>query len=48
MESDENDVGTADCEKFFINHADRCAVSLHSANLIIVIAAVKTASIYRS
>jgi hypothetical protein len=45
--SDENDVGIADCEEFFFNYTDRCAVSLHFANLVIVIAAVKTASIYR-
>jgi hypothetical protein len=43
----EDDVGIVDCEEFFINYADRCAVSLYSANLIIVIAAVKTANIYR-
>jgi hypothetical protein len=43
----EDGVGIADCEKFFLNHADRCAVPLHSANLVIVIAAVKTASMYR-
>jgi hypothetical protein len=45
---DEDDIETADCEEFFVNHAGRCAVSLHSANLVVVIAAVKTASIYRS
>jgi hypothetical protein len=44
---DENDIEIADCEKFFINYISRCAVSLHFANLIIVIAAVKTASMYR-
>jgi hypothetical protein len=44
----EDDIGIADCEKFFVNYAGRCAVSLHSANLVIVIAAVKTASMYRS
>jgi hypothetical protein len=31
----ENGVGIADCEKFFFNYINRCAVSLHSANLII-------------
>jgi hypothetical protein len=44
---DKDGVGTANCENFFINHANRCAVSLYSANLVIVIAAVKIASIYR-
>jgi hypothetical protein len=44
---DEDGVGTADCEEFFINYVGRCAVSLHSANLVIIIAAVKTANIYR-
>jgi hypothetical protein len=48
IENDEDSVGIADCEKFFVNYADRCAVSLHSANLVIIIAAVKTANIYRS
>jgi hypothetical protein len=44
----EDGVGTADYEKFFLNYADRCAVSLHSANLVVIIAVIKTASIYRS
>jgi hypothetical protein len=44
----EDNIEIAGCEKFFINYADRCAVSLHSANLVIIIAAVKTASMYRS
>jgi hypothetical protein len=48
IENDEDSVGIADCEKFFVNYADRCAVSLHSANLIIIITAVKIADIYRS
>jgi nitrogen regulatory protein PII-like uncharacterized protein len=47
-ESSEDGVETADCEKFFVNHIGRCAVSLHSANLVIIIAVVKTASMYRS
>jgi hypothetical protein len=48
IEGGEDGVRIADCEKFFLNYAGRCAVSLHSANLIIIIAAVKTANIYRS
>jgi hypothetical protein len=47
IENSENDIGIADYEEFFLNYADRCAVSLHSANLVIVIAAAKIASIYR-
>jgi hypothetical protein len=48
IEGDENDIKTANCADFFlINYTDRCAVSLYSANLIIIIAAAKTASIYR-
>jgi hypothetical protein len=44
----ENNIEIADCENFFFaNYINRCAVSLHSANLIIIIAIVKTANIYR-
>jgi hypothetical protein len=42
----EEDVETADCEEFFFNYADRCAVSIHSANLIINRAAIEIANIY--
>jgi hypothetical protein len=42
----ENDVETADCEEFFLNHAGRCAVSLYSANLIIDKIITETANIY--
>jgi hypothetical protein len=48
IKDDKNNIGTTDYEEFFINYADRCAVSLHSANLIIIITAVKIADIYRS
>jgi hypothetical protein len=44
----EDDVEIVDCEKFFINYIGCCAVSLYSANLIVIIVAIKTASIYRS
>jgi hypothetical protein len=44
--SDEDDVGIADCEKFFLNYADRCADSLYSANLIIDKATIEIASTY--
>jgi hypothetical protein len=44
----EDGVRIADCGEFFVIYVGRCAVSLHSANLVVIIAAVKTASIYRS
>jgi hypothetical protein len=39
-------VEIADCEKFFFNYINRCAVSLYSANLIIDRAAIETANTY--
>jgi hypothetical protein len=36
----------ADCEKFFFNYINRCAISLHSANLIIDKATIETANTY--
>jgi hypothetical protein len=36
----------ANCEKFFFNYADRCAVSLYSANLIIDKATIEIANTY--
>jgi hypothetical protein len=44
--SGEEDIGIADCEEFFLNYAGCCAVSVHSANLIVDRAAIETASIY--
>jgi hypothetical protein len=35
IEGGEEGVGIADCEEFFLNYIDRCAVSLHFANLVI-------------
>jgi hypothetical protein len=46
IEDDEDNVGTADCEKFFLNYTDRCAVSFHSANLIINRAAIEITNTY--
>jgi hypothetical protein len=43
---DEKNIETADCEKFFFNYTDRCAVSLHSANLIINKTTIETANTY--
>jgi hypothetical protein len=42
----EENVRTADCEKFFLNYINRCAISLYSANLIINRAAIEIASTY--
>jgi hypothetical protein len=46
IEDSEEDIGIADCEKFFFNYINRCAVSIHSANLIIDKAAIETANTY--
>jgi hypothetical protein len=43
---DEENIGIADCEKFFFNYINRCAISLHSANLIINRIAIEIANIY--
>jgi hypothetical protein len=42
----ENGVEIADCEEFFLNYIDRCAVSLHSANLIVNRVTAETANTY--
>jgi hypothetical protein len=44
--NDEEGIKTADCEKFFLNYINRCAVSLHSANLIIDKATIESANTY--
>jgi hypothetical protein len=46
IKNNKEDIGTADCEKFFLNYTDRCAVSIHSANLIIDKIATETANTY--
>jgi hypothetical protein len=46
IENDKKNIGTADYEKFFLNYIDRCAISIHSANLVIDRAAIETANIY--
>jgi hypothetical protein len=43
---DEDDIEIADCEKFFLNYTDRCAISLYSANLIIDKATVEIMNTY--
>jgi hypothetical protein len=42
----EKDIGIVNYEKFFLNYADRCAVSIYFANLIINKAAIETANTY--
>jgi hypothetical protein len=46
IENNKKDIGIADCEKFFLNYINRCAVSIHSANLIIDRAAIEITNIY--
>jgi hypothetical protein len=46
IKNDKKDIETADYEKFFLNHTNRCAISLHSANLIINKAAIEIANTY--
>jgi hypothetical protein len=44
--SGEDGVGIAGCEKFFFNYINCCAVSLHSANLVVNKVTVEIASTY--
>jgi hypothetical protein len=44
-DSKEN-IKIADCEKFFLNYTDRCAVSIYFANLIIDKAIIEIANTY--
>jgi hypothetical protein len=46
IEDDEENIKIADYEKFFLNYTDCCAVSIHSANLIIDKAAIEIANTY--
>jgi hypothetical protein len=46
IEDNEKNVKIADCEKFFLNYIDRCAISIYFANLIIDRAAIEIASTY--
>jgi hypothetical protein len=43
---DEEDIGIANCEKFFFNYINRYAISLHSANLVINRSAIEIANTY--
>jgi hypothetical protein len=47
IRSGENDVGIVNCENFFfINYADRGAVSLYFVNFMVNIITAETANIY--
>jgi hypothetical protein len=46
IENDKENIEIADCEKFFLNYIDRCAVSVYFANLIIDRAAIEIANTY--
>jgi hypothetical protein len=46
IESGEKDIEIADCEKFFFNYTDRCAISTYFTNLIIDRAAIEIANTY--
>jgi hypothetical protein len=46
IKDDEKDIRIVDCEKFFFNYIDRCAISVYSANLIVDKAAIEIASTY--
>jgi hypothetical protein len=43
---DEEDIEIVDCEKFLFNYADRCAVSIYFANLIMNKVAIEIANTY--
>jgi hypothetical protein len=44
-DSEEN-IGIADCEKYFLKYVNRCAVSVYSANLIINRVTIEIANTY--
>jgi hypothetical protein len=46
IEDREEDVEIADYEEFLFNYIDRCAVSIHFANLIMNRAAIEIANTY--
>jgi hypothetical protein len=46
IKDDEKDIRIVDCEKFFFNYIDRCAISVYSANLIVDKAAIEIANTY--
>jgi hypothetical protein len=46
IEDGKEGIEIADCEEFFFNYVDRCAVSIYFANLVIDKAAIEIASMY--
>jgi hypothetical protein len=46
IKDNNKDIEIADCEKFFHNYIDYCAISLHSANLIVDKIAIEIANTY--
>jgi hypothetical protein len=46
IEDGENDIEIINCEKFFLNYINRCAISLHFANLIINKIMIEIANTY--
>jgi hypothetical protein len=46
IKDNKEDIEIADYEKFLFNYADRCAVSIYFANLIINRAAIEIANTY--
>jgi hypothetical protein len=46
IKNSEKNIEIANYEKFFLNYINRCAVSIHSANLIINKAAIEIANTY--
>jgi hypothetical protein len=44
--NDEKNIEIADCEKKILNYADRCAISLYFANLIVDKAAIEIVNTY--
>jgi hypothetical protein len=46
IRDDKEDIRIVNCEKFFFNYINRCAVSIYSANLIINKIAIEIANTY--
>jgi hypothetical protein len=46
IEDGKENIEIADCEKFFFNYINRCAISIYFANLIMDRAAIEIANTY--
>jgi hypothetical protein len=46
IKNSKENIEIADYEKFFFNYTDRCAISIHSANLIIDKVIIEIANTY--